>query len=134
MKKSIYKNLVASAIIFLLFGSAFTFAQKANAQPDLGINYVENTGLQAGNENDPIQLATNIVKYLMTFLGIIAVVIILLGGFKWMTAAGNDEKVSEAKKLLIAGMIGLAIILGAYVIVNFVIQTTTNVITSGTPA
>ena len=95
-----------------------------SAQPELGLNYAVNLDLQAANETDPKQMAVDIVKYLMTFLGIIAVVVILLGGFKWMTAAGNEDKVAEAKKLIIAGVIGLIIILCAFAIVTFVVGIT----------
>ena len=63
-----------------------------------------------------------LIRVLLGFLGVVAVVIILLGGFKWMTAGGNDEKVAEAKRLIIAGIIGLAIILAAYAIASFVIS------------
>ena len=65
----------------------------------------------------------------MGLLGIVAVVIVLIGGFTWMTAGGNDEKVGEAKKWIFAGVIGLAIILSAYAIANFVIQ---NLVTATT--
>ena len=64
-----------------------------------------------------------IIRTAMGFLGIVAVVIILIGGFKWMTAGGSEEKVGEAKKLIIAGVIGLAIVLAAYAIASFVINT-----------
>ena len=86
--------------------------------PDLGVEYVEPLELA---DADPREAAVNLVRLLMTFLGIIAVVIILLGGFKWMTAAGNEDKVAEAKKIISAGIIGLVIILSAFLIVNFVI-------------
>lgn len=91
---------------------------------DIGLDYANNLDLQAASESDPKQMAVDIVKYLMTFLGIIAVVVILLGGFKWMTAAGNEDKVAEAKKLIIAGVIGLIIILCAFAIVTFVVGIT----------
>ena len=64
----------------------------------------------------------NLIRVFLGFLGIIAVVMVLLGGFKWMTASGNEDKVSEAKRLLIAGVIGLAIILSAFAITSFVID------------
>ncbi|OGL77960.1 hypothetical protein A3F28_00220 [Candidatus Uhrbacteria bacterium RIFCSPHIGHO2_12_FULL_57_11] len=63
-----------------------------------------------------------IINVFMGILGIIAVVIVLYGGFLWMTAAGNEEKVEKAKKMLVAGVIGLAIILSAYAIAQFVIN------------
>jgi glucose uptake protein GlcU len=57
---------------------------------------------------------------LLGILGIIALIIILIGGFKWMTAQGNEEGVTEAKKTISAGIIGLVIIFFAYAIVMFV--------------
>ena len=73
-------------------------------------------------DNDPREIAANIVRILLGFLGLIAVVIILLGGFKWMTAGGNEEKVGEARKLIIQGIVGLIIILAAFGISTFVIN------------
>ena len=68
-----------------------------------------------------IDTITGIIKIGLSLLGIIAVVIILAGGFKWMTAGGNEDKVGEARKMIISGVIGLAIIMSAFAIANFVI-------------
>jgi hypothetical protein len=96
------------------------FAVPAMAQqPDLGMNYV--TPLNLANA-DPREAAISLIKLLMTFLGIIAVVIVLYGGFVWLTAAGNEDRVSTAKKIIVAGVIGLIIILAAFLIVNFVVE------------
>ena len=45
----------------------------------------------------------------------------IFAGFLWMTAGGNDEKVSQAKKTLAAAIVGLALLLAAYAISEFVI-------------
>ncbi|MCK4539816.1 hypothetical protein KAU09_01535 [Candidatus Parcubacteria bacterium] len=123
MKNKLFKNIAVIAVFVFLF-SIITVTPGMTQGPDIGTGYAANTGLVTATETDPRQMAVDIVKYLMTFLGIIAVVVILLGGFKWMTAAGNEDKVAEAKKLIIAGVIGLIIILCAYAIVNFVIGIT----------
>ncbi len=73
-------------------------------------------------EADLVDTIAQIIRIALGFLGVIAVVIILLGGFKWMTAGGNDEKVKEAKKLIFSGIIGLVIIISAYAIASFVID------------
>lgn len=62
-----------------------------------------------------------IIKVALSLLGVIALVIILAGGFKWMTAGGNEENVEGAKKLIFSGVIGLAIVLSAFAIAQFVI-------------
>ena len=86
-------------------------------------------GIQSGDiiveietEKKPKEIAVGIINVALTFLAIIAIVIILLGGFKWMTSAGNEDKVGEAKRLLVSGIIGLIIIIAAYSLTNFLIR------------
>src|SRR3989339_875728 len=57
-------------------------------------------------ERDPREIAAQVVNILLGFLGIVAVVIILAGGFKWMSA----------------GIIGIVIVLAAFGIARFVIN------------
>ncbi len=99
-------------------GSDSTTYSPITANDLLNSNFGNATGLGSGDLNDTIGA---IIRAALGFLGVIAVVIILFGGFKWMTAGGNEEKTGEARKLIIAGIIGLAIILSAYAIATFVI-------------
>lgn len=62
-----------------------------------------------------------IINVGLSLLGIVAVVIILMGGAKWMTAGGNEDKVGEARQLIVSGIIGLAIIMSAWAIARFVL-------------
>lgn len=110
---------------------AFALVAQAQGNLDVGTDQVESVGFATASTDDPREFIADIVAYIMTFLGLIAVIVILLGGFKWMTAAGNEDKVAEAKKTLIAGVIGLAIILAAYAIVNFVINITQQAVIEG---
>ena len=130
MSTKLFKNLVVVASILFIIAPIFVFV--AQAQPDLGLNYANDLGLANPTDPDPRAMAVNIVKYLMTFLGLIAVVVILIGGFRWMTAGGNEDKVASAKQMIIAGAIGLIIILAAYAIVQFVINTTGGLINGNT--
>lgn len=85
----------------------------------LGINFGVETGL--GQEDVRTTIA-QIINVALGLLGIIAVVIILIGGFEWMTAGGNEEGTTKAKGRIFAGIIGLAIVLSAYAIAKFVID------------
>ncbi len=73
-------------------------------------------------EKDLKESISAIINVILGFLGILATVIILLGGFKWMTSQGNSEKVDEAKNLIKNGIIGLVIIFSAFAISSFVIS------------
>ena len=85
---------------------------------DTGIEYGTYTGLGTKDLREGIM---SIVNVLLGFLGILAIIIILWGGFRWLTSGGNEEKVGEAKKIITAGIIGLVIIFTAYAIATFVI-------------
>ena len=64
----------------------------------------------------------NLIKTALGFLGILAVIVILAGGFQWMLSGGNEEKIARARGMIIAGIIGLVIILASFSIVKFVID------------
>jgi hypothetical protein len=106
---------------------ALPFAVSVHAQTNqiddvedlLPTSFADETGL--GQQDLKTGLG-RLINVALGFLGIVAVIIILYGGFRWMTAGGNDEKVGEAKRLIIAGIIGLAIILASYAITTFVLQ------------
>lgn len=121
MIKKLFTKLAIFAFLFALLVP--TMQVSAGWQNDYGFNDLNNIVGYNDNTPDLKQTAVNIVNLVLGFLGLIAVVIILIGGFKWMTAGGNDEKVGEAKKLLIAGLIGLVIILLAWGIATWVIST-----------
>ena len=122
MNKRILKNL--AILIFLLTVTVPVFALALPAQAiDLGLDYAKNLGLA---EADPREATIGLISLLLTFVGIIAIVIMLYGGFIWMTAAGNEEKVSKAKKIIASGIIGLIVILSSWLIINFVEEHVTN--------
>ena len=133
MKKKLSNKIATIVILFVTMLSAsaiFTSSALALdpwASGGAGEQAVADIGL---GTKSPVDVATNIINIMLGFLGMIAVVIILLGGFKWMTAAGNEDKISEAKKLLAAGLIGLIIILMSYGLAKFVIEQMMNATTS----
>jgi hypothetical protein len=56
------------------------------------------------------------VNILLSFLGIIFIILIILAGYRWMTASGNQETITQAKGSLKSSIIGLLIVVGAYAI------------------
>jgi cbb3-type cytochrome oxidase subunit 3 len=66
------------------------------------------------------QRTGQIIGAILSFIGVIFLVLIIYAGILWMTASGNDQQVDKAKKLIIAAIIGLIIILAAYAITAFI--------------
>ena len=81
-------------------------------------------------EEDLTAVIARIIRAILGFLGIVAVVIIIWGGFLWMTSGGTEEKVTKARKFIIMGIVGLAIVLAAYAIASFVINALVGAVTS----
>jgi len=129
MKKKLFKKLTTVGMALVVFTLVYALAMPAMAQLSNTVwggregEFQTQTGLGNRDVRDIIGAVINVM---LGFLGIIAVVIVLLGGFKWMTAAGNEDKVAEAKKLLAAGIIGLVIILAAFALSQFVLRSLIN--------
>jgi hypothetical protein len=123
----IIKSLTATMAIFTLAVLAVSFfPMTASAQFDPykeSGNVGDTTGL---GSKSPVEITISLIQLALGFLGLIAVVIILIGGFKWMTAGGNEDKIGEAKKMIIQGIIGLVIVLAAWGIATYVIGTAFN--------
>jgi len=109
----------------LLFVPLPVAAQSAN---ELFWGGFENTiRIETGLGNaHPVQVIANLISVALGFLGIIAVVLIVLAGFKWMVSGGNEDKAAEAKKMLGQALIGIIIILASFAIANFVITQLAN--------
>lgn len=124
------KNIVLVLFFSLFAGSLFFLTPLAQAQNPLDLNNQEGFnnaipqafGQTAGEPNDPRTIIINIVKIIFGFLFLIFLVLLLYAGFKWMTAAGNESQVEDAKKIITQAIIGLTVLLSAYSITYFAIK------------
>lgn len=80
---------------------------------------------------DPSQTSANsniwdtvntIINVLLGVIGIVAVIMVIYGGFKIVTSAGAADKVKSGKETILYGVVGLIIALLAFAIVNFVVK------------
>ncbi len=76
------------------------------------------TGKTAGFDvdRDPRESVALMINGLLGFLGIIFTALIIYAGWQWMTAGGNEERVSKAKKTITNSTIGLILVIVAYAI------------------
>ena len=68
------------------------------------------------------EIVQSILNWIFGIIGIVAVVMIIIGGFNFMTSAGDPGKVKKGKDTILYGIIGLVVALLAFAIVNFVLN------------
>ncbi len=117
MNKKIRFFVLAFSFLTLFFLVNFAFAQ------DFGLTEVE-SGLDGSlvATDDIRVVAGRFIQLALSFLGVIAVLLVIYAGFLWMTSGGNEEKISVAKKILKNAVIGLIIILASWGITTFIIN------------
>jgi preprotein translocase subunit SecG len=130
MKKSFltFISLVAVVNLFTFaLAPAFSLAAEDDFRKEIGTQ-LEPIGDVYGYDSGDVDNTTlaktvaSVIKVILGFLGVVFLVLILYAGFLWMTAAGSEEKVTKAKNIMVAAIIGVAIVLAAYAITFFVID------------
>jgi hypothetical protein len=66
------------------------------------------------------QIIGRIIQGLMMFIGAILLVMYIYAGLLWMFSNGNEERITSAKSILVWSTLGVAVMLGSYVIINFI--------------
>ncbi len=112
----------AQRVVYL---APLVLASTAHAQ---GVSIDFPTSFAGFSSQDLKTTIQNIIRLILGFLGIITILIILAGGFKWMTSFGEEGKIEEAKKLISAGVVGLVVVLASYAISSFVINSLTKAV------
>jgi hypothetical protein len=94
-----------------------------------GLGDVTNIGRAAGvgTTRTLPEIIGSIINVVLGFLGILLLVYLLYAGFLWMTAGGSEEKVDTAKTMIKNAIIGLIIIVAAFAISSFVLNSLTQV-------
>ncbi|OIO46746.1 MAG: hypothetical protein AUJ28_01955 [Parcubacteria group bacterium CG1_02_37_51] len=120
-------NIIAFIALVVLLSPMAVLA--ANPDP-FGLDSSATTlGINTNTYEGSLQAkVVGIVMWAMGFIGLIAIVVMLIGGVTWMTAGGNDEKVKKGRMWIINGAIGLVIALLAYGIAIFVESTTVDLL------
>jgi hypothetical protein len=136
------KNILVSAVVSLLLLSGFSvaFAPLAFAAPApeptpasttsaaadqvcQGLSQADgSTGCDStGTGKTATSLVNTIINLFSWVIGVIAIIMIIFGGFKFVTSAGDSGKVTSARSTIIYALIGLVVVALAQTIVKFVL-------------
>jgi hypothetical protein len=128
--KKIFSFFLLSILAFSFLTAPLQAVKAANLQDAFKIgdggnddpldSAAEKAGYDTG-QTSPDPIIQTIIQVALSFLGIIFLILTIYGGFLWMTAAGNEEKIGTAKKILTGAIIGLIIVVAAYAISTLVI-------------
>ena len=114
------KIILLATVVLVLLAVVFLSINATLAQTDIyGVNYSTDVGLSSVDIRVSI---VKIVRVILGILGVIALAIILYGGFVWMTSHGDSAQVEKAKKILLNAVIGLIIIFLAFSIVQYIFK------------
>ncbi|MFH0840405.1 MAG: pilin [bacterium] len=82
---------------------------------------LDTTAGRAGfSEKSLTNIAGNALKIILSFVGVIFLLLMIYGGFTWMTAGGNEKTAGKGKTIITAAVIGLIVVVAAYAITTFV--------------
>jgi hypothetical protein len=122
------KIIVISVLSLFLFNNVLAQEEPtATHSPNtgFGFNKVNDLAKQAGYDpdNQPTldERISNFISIFLSLLGVIFLGLMIYGGYNWMTAAGDEQKVDKAKNTIRSAIIGLIIVIAAYAISVFVI-------------
>jgi hypothetical protein len=115
LKKVIFLTPFLGFLVFyILFFVSPVFAQIPVSE---GVDILTPSGL---TQTDPRQIVAKVIKGFLGLLGILAISLIVYGGYLWITSQGDPTQVEKARNLLKNAAIGLLIILTAYAIVAYI--------------
>ncbi len=118
--------LVLTALLVLPY---FVFAQTTSTDSTIK-GRLETIGKIGGYKvdggSDLLSTTGLIINALLGLLGVIFIILLIVAGFKWMTAAGNEQKVDSAITTIKRAIIGLVITLSSWAIWSFILNSFIN--------
>jgi TRAP-type C4-dicarboxylate transport system permease small subunit len=81
-----------------------------------GTNAGVNTGVTVG------AFIGIVVQAVLQIIGVVFFILMLYGGFKWMSSSGQQKQIEEAQKIITHSIIGLIVVILAYAISMFIVS------------
>lgn len=127
MNKVIKNFLVSLLLLSCAFAAtpasaAFQPIKNIEGGTDQTGAFLDNSGYEGADQNSAASVIATVIKAFLGLLGVIFIFLVIVAGYKYMTANGDEGKVEEALDRIKTAVIGLIIILSAYAITAFVFK------------
>jgi hypothetical protein len=120
---SLFLIFIFSSLIFALEVSpVFSEASSSTSSPS-------SLGVALPNPLGTTQITTiigRVIRGVRNVVGSLALLMIIYGGFTWLTSGGNPDKVKKGKEIMVWAVFGLMVMLGSYIIVNYILTAITS--------
>ncbi len=127
MKKIIFALILAASLMII---PASVSAEGSQAESSTESNHLLKMLTAVGTAggyntsssvSTPIIIGT-VVGLFLSLLGVVFIILMILAGYSWMTAGGNEEQVKKAMNTIKQAVIGLIVAVSAWTLWNFVLQ------------
>lgn len=121
------KIIVAIMLVCSLLMGGLAMGSQAFAKNDFTSKACDNAdatqkaALGCDKDEQAPKVVTNIINAVISVVGIVAVLVIVVAGQRYITSNGDPTKLQQARNMIIYGLIGVIIALLAFAIVNFVL-------------
>lgn len=117
--------MLAIIIVCTLSLAVFASAQGLRDASSILQNVGGQNGQNLGVKGDLPSAISTVIRVVLSLVGTIFLLLTIYAGILWMTAQGEEEKVTKAKGIITTAVIGLIIVMSAYAITYFVTNTLT---------
>ncbi|MBU0661257.1 pilin [Patescibacteria group bacterium] len=125
MRKKYFALLCGSIVAAIVLFTSVIVVSAITIPKDYGLG--ETVGkTQLKKTTDARVLVGDVIGGALSFVGILFFGLMLYGGFLWMTARGDEGRITKGKETIISAVIGLVIVLSSYAITQFIFESVTN--------
>ncbi|MDP3900431.1 MAG: hypothetical protein Q8Q23_05110 [bacterium] len=121
MNKFITYIFISVLLLFTL--TSFALAQTPRTLQGAGKNtevIAQDSGLDGIVDINSI--IGKAINGFISLIGVVFLILMIYGGYLWMTARGNEQQVEKSRSLIIAAIVGIVIVIGAYAITYYVLN------------
>lgn len=111
--------LLAIMGFFFSFSLAFGANIADNMKDSIGSSGISLPGGENSEEQAQV-IVGKVIQAFLSIFGIIFMILMIYGGYKWMLASGREDEISKAKDIIKAAIIGLIIVMASYAISFFI--------------
>jgi hypothetical protein len=113
IQKIFFIFLLGCLVIYPLF----VLAEETSTQPEKPVELPNPLGT-----TDVTAIVARIIKVVLGFVGVLALVMFIYGGLMWMTSGGKEEQIRKGKDTLVWAVAGMALVFFSYSILNFILK------------